>query len=214
MPAPIRRAAAYSTNASSPSPAPSARDIERAWVRGIAAGDEAAFEAVFREYNRDLYRFALRLLGNADEAEDVVQATFVAIWENRGTWTVTHSLRVYLYAAVRNRAIQQFRNARRRRNLQDGVLHFSTSSPSEVFLGPDARLQHAEFSAALAAAVDALPPRCRETFLLTREHGMTYNEAAATMGISPKTVMVQIGRALASLRKALGPFLLGLLIVR
>jgi RNA polymerase sigma-70 factor (ECF subfamily) len=209
MPTPIRR-----SDALAPSPPASARDIERAWVRGIASGDEAAFEAVFREYNRDLYRFALRLIGNADEAEDLVQAVFVAIWQNHATWSVTHSLRVYLYAAVRNRAVQQFRNASRRRGHQAEVLRFSTSSVSEVFLGPDARVQQAEFSAALEAAIAALPPRCREAFLLTREHGMTYNEAAATMGISPKTVMVQIGRALASLRKALGPFLLALLVVR
>jgi RNA polymerase sigma-70 factor (family 1) len=206
---PIRRPEAVP-----PSGAPPSRDLERAWIRGIAAGDERAFEAVFRQYNRDLYRFALRLLGSPDEADEVVQAVFVAIWQSRDTWTVRQSLRVYLFTAVRNRALQQFRNARRRRDHQAEVLHFSTSSPSEAFLGPDEQVQHADFSAALAAAVDALPPRCREAFLLTREHGMSYDEAAATMGISPKTVMVQIGRALASLRKALAPFLLALLVVR
>ncbi|MGH7513448.1 MAG: RNA polymerase sigma factor, partial [Gemmatimonadales bacterium] len=71
------------------------RELEHAWVSGIAAGDEAAFEAVFRQYNRHLYQFARRLMHNADEAEDVVQAVFLTIWQNRATWTVRGSLRAY-----------------------------------------------------------------------------------------------------------------------
>lgn len=208
MPSPVRRP-------TTPSAGPAnGAELERAWVEGVVAGDEAAFEAMFRAYNRNLHRFALRLLGNADEAEDVVQAVFVAIWEGRETWTVRSGLRVYLFSAVRNRALQRFRHARMRHQRHADVLHFSTASRSESLLEPDAQLAHREFASALAAAVDKLPPRCREAFLLTRDHGMSYDEAAATMGISPKTVMVQIGRALASLRKSLGPFLVTLLLVR
>lgn len=195
-------------------PEHSSSELERAWIHGIGAGDEQAFAAMFRHYNRDLYRFALGLLGSADEAEDVVQAVFVAIWQGRARWTVRSSLKVYLFTAVRNRALQHFRNARRRHDAQPQVLDFATAARSEAFLDPDRHTEHAEFTAALRSAVDALPPRCREAFVLTREHGMTYAEAAATMGISPQTVMVQIGRALASLRKALAPFLVALLALR
>ncbi len=189
----------------SPAPLPPAvrEELERGWVRGIAAGDEAAFERMFREYNRDLYRFALQLLQSPDEAEDVVQAVFVAIWQGRETWAVRGSLRVYLFTAVRNRALQQYRNVQRRLKHTPEVLRFATSSPSAPFLTPDVQVQQREFVAALDAAVQALPPRCREAYLLVREHGMSYAEAAATMGISSKTVTVQICRALASLRKAL-----------
>lgn len=209
MSTPLRR-----FDVSPPLPDAANREVEHVWVAGIVAGDEAAFEAMFRQYNRHLYRFALRLLNNADEAEDVVQAVFLAIWQNRATWTLKGSLRAYLFTSVRNRVLQEFRSLRVRHRHQGEVLHLSTSAPSEVFLGPDAQTEHRDFAAALAAAVDALPPRCREAFLLTREHGLTYVETAEAMGISQKTVMVQIGRALASLRKALAPFLVVLLTLR
>jgi RNA polymerase sigma-70 factor, ECF subfamily len=173
-----------------------------------------AFEAMFRAYNRELYRFALRLLGSADDAEDVVQGVFVAIWQSRSGWTVRGSLRIYLFSAVRNRALQQLRNARTRQRHVGDVVELSSASLSHPLGDPDRQLEHAEFSAALTVAIAALPPRCREAFVLTREHGMTYAEAAATMGISPHTVMVQIGRALTSLRTALAPFLLALLTLR
>jgi RNA polymerase sigma-70 factor (ECF subfamily) len=187
---------------------------ERRWIEGIVAGNESAFEMVFRRYNSELYRFALRMVGSPDEAEDVVQAVFVAVWQNRATWAIRSSLRVYLFTAIRNRVLQQFRNGRVRQRLQYDVLAFTTAHPSEPFLAPDAQVQQADFTGALARAVAQLPPRCREAFVLTREHGMTYAEAAATMGISPQTVMVQIGRALVTLRKALAPFLVTLLLVR
>ena len=189
-------------------------DEERAWIAGICAGNEVAFEAMFRAYNRELYRFALRLLGSADEAEDVVQRVFVAIWRTRASWTVRGSLRVYLFSAVRNGVLQQFRNTRARDQHQGDVLRFTTASVSDGLRSPDLQLERAEFGAALGAAIAALPPRCREAFVLTREHGMTYAEAAATMGIAPPTVMVQVGRALASLRTALAPFLVALLTIR
>ena len=187
---------------------------ERAWIDRIIAGDQDAFEAMFRRFNRELYRFALRLTGSPDEAEDAVQAVFVAVWQGRASWVIHSGLRVYLFTAVRNRVLQQLRNGRVRRRLQPDVLAFSTAHRSEQFLSPDAAVQRADFAAALGRAVAALPPRCREAFVLTREHGMTYAEAAATMGISPRTVMVQIGRALAALRKSLAPFLVTFLIVR
>lgn len=208
MSTPLRRTSAKSA------PGASGQAEERAWIERIVAGDEAAFEAVFRCYNRELYRFALRMTGSPDEAEDAVQAVFVTVWQNRASWAIRGGLPLYLLTAVRNRVLQQFRTGRVRRRLQPDVLAFGRGQISEEFSRPDAQVQQAEFTQALARAVANLPPRCREAFVLTREHGLTYAEAARAMGISPHTVMVQIGRALAALRKSLAPFLITLLIVR
>jgi len=187
--------------------APIGAETERALVMGVRAGDIAAFEQLFRAYNRQLYRFALSILHSPDEAEDVIQGVFVSIWEHRVTWSVYSSLRVYLFTAVRNRALQQLRGVRTRDRLQGDVLTFQSRFIAETRLVPDAELQHNDFAAALDRAVLALPPRTREAFLLTREHGLTYEQAAVAMGVSPKTIMTHIGRALATLRKAVGPFL-------
>lgn len=193
---------------------PSRTDIERAWSEGVRNGDAEAFEKIFRAYNRQLYQFALSLLRSADDAEDTVQAVFVAIWEHRASWSVHSSLRVYLFTAVRNRAFERLRGIRTRDRLQDEVFTFKSRFLSAETLTPDEHVQQQDFAAALDRAVQALPPRMREAFLLTRDHEMTYEEAAALMGVSAKTVMTHIGRALAALRKALRPLLVLFLAVR
>jgi RNA polymerase sigma-70 factor (ECF subfamily) len=65
----------------------------------------------------------------------------------------------------------------------------------------------AELDRAIRAAVDRLPPRCREAFQLSREHQLSYEQIAETMGTSVKTVQEQIGRALRALRSSLAEWL-------
>ncbi len=189
-------------------------DVERALVDRVRASDMAAFEQIFQLYNRQLYRFAFRLLRNSDDAEDAVQGVFVAIWDGRTTWLIQSSLRVYLFTAVRNRAFRQLRNAQTRNRLQSDVLAFKSRFRGEISLAPDAHVQHQDFAAAIEHAVAAMPSRMREAFLLNRDHGMTYSQVAATMGTSVKTVTTQISRALAVLRKAAAPFLTVFLTLR
>src|SRR6266496_5085482 len=74
----------------------------------IRAGDEAAFEAMFRAYYGPLCRYVAAYLGSRDAAEDAVQGLFVRSWEDRARWVVS-DLGHYLYTAVRRRAISQVR---------------------------------------------------------------------------------------------------------
>src|SRR2546428_13399374 len=83
-------------------------------VARIRAGDEAAFEAMFRAYYDPLCRYVAPYLGSRDAAEDAVQGVFVRIWEDRARWAVS-DLPHYLYAAVRRRAISQIRRTAVRR---------------------------------------------------------------------------------------------------
>src|SRR5690349_5164745 len=80
----------------------------------IRDGDEAAFEAMFRTHYDGLCRYIAGYLGSRDAAEDVVQGVFARIWDDRAHWVVG-DLQHYLYAAVRRRAITQFRRAAVRR---------------------------------------------------------------------------------------------------
>src|SRR3989441_13112249 len=80
----------------------------------IRAGDEAAFEAMFRTHYDGLCRYVSAYLGSRDTAEDVVQGVFARIWEDRAHWVVS-DVPHYLYAAVRRRAMSQFRRAAVRR---------------------------------------------------------------------------------------------------
>src|SRR5436309_2918717 len=125
------------------------------WVARIRAGDEAAFEAMFRAYYDQLCRYVAAYLGSRDAAEDAVQGVFARLWEDRAHWAVGE-VRHYLYAAVRRRAISQIR----RRAVQE-------RTAVEAWLGADAERCAAVVALQAASAAD------------TRHHQAPYDTDAA-----------------------------------
>jgi RNA polymerase sigma-70 factor (family 1) len=169
------------------------------WLEGIRAGDPSAFETLFHAYYAPLCSFAYRYLGARDLAEEIVQEVFLSIWERRESWDVRTSVRSYLLTSVRNAALSYLRHERVVRRRQAEV----RDSHESVAASPEACALEAETVVAVRQAIARLPDRCRLVFTLHREQGLTYTEVAEALGISPRTVEVQIGRALKSLRKAL-----------
>ena len=181
-------------------PPPPESPIPEDWIARIRAGDESAFERLFRKYYDPLCRYVAGYLGNRDAAEDVVQGVFARIWDDRAHWAV-RDLRHYLYAAVSRGALSQHRRAAVRRRaapllMQAGAGHMATTPADLEFEAEELRRR-------VVRAIAALPPRTRAAFVLSRGEGLSYREVASHMGISPKTVGVHIGRALGFLRKAL-----------
>jgi RNA polymerase sigma-70 factor (ECF subfamily) len=172
------------------------------WVARIRAGDEGAFEAMFRAYYDGLCRSVAPNLGSRDAAEDVVQGVFARIWEDRERWAVS-DLRHYLYAAVRRRATSQHRSAAVRRRAAPVLAREHTHRAAVP--SADAEVEAEELRRRLERALATLPSRTRAAFVLSRREGLSYLEVAARMAISPKTVGVHIGRALAVLRRVLSP---------
>jgi RNA polymerase sigma-70 factor (ECF subfamily) len=197
MPTPARRPDPSASSAEHRDP-----EVERGWVASIAAGDETAFEALFHAYHAPLCAFVYRYVGARDLAEEIVQEVFLFVWERRETWDVRTSVKNYLFTAVRNAAVSYLRHEHvvRRREAETVDL-FARPSPST-----DSEARTAELAGAVQRAISRLPDRCRLVFTLHREQGLTYSEIAEVLEISPKTVEVQMGRALKSLRKALAGF--------
>jgi RNA polymerase sigma-70 factor (ECF subfamily) len=166
-------------------------------LAAIAAGDEAAFERLFRDWYPRLADHAWRLLGERDLAEDAVQEVFVALWRGRDRLPESAALPGYLHRAVRNRALNQLRSRKGEVADPDGQMVPTTE--------PDAprRLEEEQLASQLTTALAALPPRTREVFLLSREHGLTYAAIGETLGISVKTVETLMGRAIRGLRDSL-----------
>lgn len=197
-------------NPNIPNPDDSTRaDLERAWIAGICAGDAAAFEAMFKAYYAGLYRLARHYLHDPDAAEDLVHDVLLRVWEHRESWIVTGSLASYLFSAVRNRAIDYLRRRLVERRWREKMLG---AGPQRSDLTPhaepaNAAVELSELDRAIVHAIERLPTRCRQVFSLCREQGLTYADTAAVMGISEKTVQVQMSKALKSLRAATAPFL-------
>lgn len=169
----------------------------------LRSGDADAFERVYRSYVVALCRLANSYLRSHDAAEDIVQDLFTWLWANRHGFHPEHGLRAYLFGAVRNRALNALRDDATASRVAATQLSAGTGKSAAA----DAGLMATDLESAIQAAVEGMPPRCREVFVLLRSQALTYAEVAAILGISPKTVEVHMGRALAILRARLGPWL-------
>lgn len=171
----------------------------------IRRGDIAAWEELFRTWHARLVAFATTLTDDAAAAEEVVQDVFGRLWRNRATIAIEHSLRAYLYTAVRNGAINlgaRRRTERERRApaaREEAARRGDASPPS-----PLESLEAAEIAEVVRRAIGALPPRRREVLLLRWHHGLTHAEIARVLGISVKAVENHITRGLRSLKDRLG----------
>lgn len=169
------------------------------WAR-IQSGDATAFEVLFRAHHPGMCAFARRMVGSADIAEDLVQEVFLYVWRHRDSVQMRTTARVYLYSALRHGALRYFRHERVVQRHMPETLSLFDRSPRQA----DANMLSAETLGLIRAAIGRLPERCRLVYTLHREQGLTYAEIAEVMQTSPKTVDVQMGRALKALRRALG----------
>jgi RNA polymerase sigma-70 factor (ECF subfamily) len=180
---------------------------DRARVSAIRGGDLEAFEFLFRAHYATLVAFAETFVDSRDVAEDLVEDLFVRLWERRTDWHVEGQLTAYLRKAVRNAALNHLDRGRRVVRLHERA----AAAGAAPGIGarprpPDRRLDEAALEKAVAIALENLPERAREAFVLHRFHGKRQAEIAATMGISRRTVENHIARAVRLLREALAPW--------
>ena len=165
--------------------------------------DPQAFETVFRTHYAALCDFVDGYVRSREAARDIVQDLFVNLWERYDSPNPPPLATAYLYKAARNRALQHLRHARvvTRHHMR------VTQEPPRSAAAADEEARARDVARAIEEAIDELPERCREVFLLSREQNLTYAQIAETLGISIKTVEAQMWRALKSRRASLAPFL-------
>lgn len=171
----------------------------------------AAFDALVAAHYARLCNFVYRYVGSRATAEDVVQDVFAKIWE-RGDDLEYRDPVQYLYRAARNRAISYIRHERVHDRMHVKIVADGLQSPPPPL--PNADLEREELSAAITRAIAELPERCRLVYTMSRDQAMTYAEIARVLGISVKTVEVQMYRAFKNLRRKVAPFLVLLAAVR
>lgn len=177
-------------------------------VRRIAAGETQRYSLLVNRYQRRLYWSCVRLLGDPDEAEDVVQEAFVSAYEHLRDYDPAYRFYTWLYRIARNRCL----NVLRRRRLWGWV---TLSDPDKAPALPgteraDRGLEESELAAALADCRGTLPADQREVFDLRHADGFSYREIAAAVGVPEGTVMSRLSRARGKMRdclesKGIGP---------
>jgi len=179
-------------------------------LRRVLDGDETAFAVLVRRYEAKLRVYVAQIVGTDEEARDLVQETFVRVWNNLASYDPQYRFSTWLFRIARNLAIDQLRRRRPVVPLEQGVNDEGETlelDPADIRRGPLGNLENRELGRAMAREIDRLPPAYRELILLRHFVGLAYNEIAELKGMPLGTVKNKLFRAHTVLRETLGEFL-------
>ncbi|WP_022835897.1 RNA polymerase sigma factor [Salisaeta longa] len=166
----------------------------------VAKGNRHAFERIFRRTSERVFRYAAYMTGSDTEAFDIVQDAFMALWERRDQLGDIEALIPYILQMVRHRVYNKQRGARTRRRNEEQL-------PRDVLRAapplPDEQVNADQLHSLMDQWIEALPPRQREALTLRRIDGLSHDDIAEVMDISPHTVNNHIVRAMDTLRERL-----------
>jgi len=169
-------------------------------VRASAAGDAAAFERLYTQYNRRVYSICLRMLGNATEAEDLTQDVFVQLFRKIGSFRGESAFTTWLHRMTVNQVLMHFRKR--------GVRHEATTDdgelPVQIEVGTDRPSNMPIIdSIALERAIAELPRGYRTVFVLHDVEGYEHEEVAKMLGCTVGTSKSQLHKARMRIRSLL-----------
>lgn len=158
---------------------------------------EDNFHRLYSDFYPSLVLFATRLLGDQKEAEDVVQNVFIHTWESRKTNSLIDNIAVYLYQAVKYRCLNELRNQKNHRLIEQDVLQKEESYFEDLCI-------QQETIRRIHAAINQLPPRCKEVFVRSM-NGSSNKDIAEELQLAEETVKKQKKIARQFLKEKLGP---------
>ncbi|MEQ8470423.1 MAG: RNA polymerase sigma-70 factor [Marinoscillum sp.] len=167
-------------------------------VERLRNKDKRAFELVFNEYYGMMKSYAMRFMDSSEEAEEMAQEVFVRFWEKCEALAPDSSVKSYLYRSVHNTCLNYLKHEKVKDSYKQYVIAFMEEAQETVDEVGQQNVQQRIFD-----EINALPPRCSEIFKLSRYEGLKYQEIADHLNISIKTVEVQMGKALKTLREKL-----------
>ena len=172
---------------------------ERIDIAVVHRWDESSLQLLYRHFYKALVAFSNQMVGNIEIAEELVQDTFVSLWQQRNTFKNQGVLKAYLYNSVRNKSISHLRHEKVERNRIE-----SFELDYKLMMGNDDDSYREDLIRQLLLSIDTLPPKQRKIFLLSIK-GKSYEEIAQELNISPETVKKHRMRGLKRLRENLSP---------
>lgn len=167
-------------------------------LAALQAGDTAVFRLLFDEFQPRLYRFLWLKLRVVEQAEDLVQETFLRFWNARAQLRPGGNIEIYLFRIASNLATDVLRRPKRDNNRLDAEAQSLSTGPTI-----DQTLESEQLADIIAMLISALPEGPRTAFILSRYEDLSHAEIAKIMELSVKTVEKHIGKALRLLREKL-----------
>jgi len=179
--------------------------IEQDLLKLIKNNDDRFFELFFKLYYSRLCAYASTLIKVPDLAEEIVQETFIKLWENRASIKIETSVKAYIFRCVHNNSINYIKRndviERLSKQMSDEINYHNEVAllnfKSEII----ENLVSEELEYKLGSALNDLPSQCRKIFIMNRFDQLSYSEIATNMNLSINTVKTQMKRALRKLHE-------------
>lgn len=170
----------------------------------LRAGNQAAFDEIYRRHWDGMFRSAYALLKDRDASMDILQEIFIWLWQHHEDIEIASSLKTYLSSSVYYKAANYIRQGKTRRAF------FEELTTMHIEQSEEDQLEIKELKSIIRQHTSHLPEKCRQVYYLSRNEHLSNKEIAERMGISVKTVENQITIALRRLRASLRKIVLWL----
>ncbi len=177
---------------------------DKALIEAFQQGDDFAFVSLYNRYKGPVYTFCLKMLFDRDLAQDVMQETFLRIYENRDRLLNAHSFKAWTFTIARNQCLNQFRRSSKHVVLDEESI---PTAPETTVLAQVANLEKSEQIALVNHFLGQLKPEYREVIILREYQNLTYDEIAAVTRSTLSAVKSRLFKA----RRKLAAFMLPVL---
>lgn len=175
---------------------------DEALLEQFRQGNTLAFEELYKRFWGVLYLQAYRILVQEEDAQDIVQEVFTALWTKAANIELSGSLAAYLYTATRNRVLNMLASKRTYQTHLSSLKHFFSGADNNSLQ----YITEKEITARMEREIRALPAKMREVFELSRKTALTHKEIAHQLQLSQETVKKQISNAIRTLRHKMAHF--------
>lgn len=164
----------------------------------VAAGDQSAFEQLFRAYRKGIYQTALRLTGSVAVSEEIVQDVFLKIWLKREGLTGVESFGAWTFTIAQNAIYSVMRKQQREVLLEREI--WAAAPPSLGGAEDVGVVEEAGYQQLLEEAVEHLPAKQKDTYILIKKEGMKRQQAASVLKVSVETVKSNLEHAIRNIK--------------
>lgn len=162
----------------------------------LKSGSHAAFAEIYDRYWGLMYVHALKMLGDEDEAKDIIQELFITLWTKGPELELKNSLSGYLYVSVRHKILNRIRQQKTGSSFIHALALYISENENSFL----PQLHEKELSAVIEKEIEKLPSKMRRIFEMSRKEYLSHKEIAEALDISDKTVKKQISNALKILK--------------
>lgn len=174
-------------------------NTEKGILTSVSKGSHKSFESLFNSYSDFIFHYAFRTLRSKEEADDIVQQTFVQIWKSRTKLPEVRSFKDYLFVISKNLILARLKKIQKERSLGNDLKFRIEISHNRI----EEDLIYSDFEKMARFAIASLPPQRSVIFHLRKEEGYTYSQIAKRLSISENTVRASLYQSMRHIRNYL-----------